>query len=87
MSYEVVITRDAAKSLARIERRQRARIEAVIGSLAEQPRPVGCTKLAGTESGYRVRVGDYRVVYTVDDDRVQVTVVKIGHRRSVYQEL
>jgi mRNA interferase RelE/StbE len=51
--------------------------------LAEDPRPPGCTKLSGREA-YRVRQGDYRIVYTVEDDALVVEVVKVGHRRDLY---
>lgn len=62
-----------------------ARIAATIDALAGDPRPSGCRKLAGTDRLYRVRVGDYRVVYEIHDDRLLVLVIKLGHRREVYR--
>ena len=53
--------------------------------LANDPRPPGCDKLAGVENLYRIRVGDYRVVYQIRDEMLLVLVVKIGHRREVYR--
>jgi mRNA interferase RelE/StbE len=55
-----------------------------IGLLAEDPRPAGCEKLTSQER-YRVRAGDYRIVYSIDDDVLTVRVVKVGHRREVYR--
>jgi mRNA interferase RelE/StbE len=62
----------------------RDRIHAVIDGLATEPRPVGVVKLAG-RADYRVRVGEYRVVYAVDDAERLVIVARIGHRREVYR--
>ena len=53
--------------------------------LASDPRPVGCRKMAGSENRWRLRVGDYRVVYEIDDTAEQVLVVTVGHRREVYR--
>jgi mRNA interferase RelE/StbE len=71
------------EAVAQKGRRQRlvARIEA----LGNNPRPSGCEKLAGYAGGYRVRQGDYRMVYTVDDAERLIVIVKIGHRREVYR--
>ncbi len=57
----------------------------VIESLARDPRPPGCKALVGEPGAYRIRAGDWRVVYTVDDDAILVVVVKLGHRREVYR--
>lgn len=62
-----------------------ARIAEAIDALASDPRPSGCRKLVGTDRVYRVRVGDYRVVCEVCDDRLLVLVIKLGHRREVYR--
>jgi mRNA interferase RelE/StbE len=58
-----------------------------INSLAEEPRPAGAVKLTGSENLYRVRVGDYRVIYAVENDFLLVLVVEIGHRREIYRKL
>ena len=59
-------------------------VQLAIDALAANPRPVGCVKLAGRDD-YRIRVGDYRVVYAVDDDERLVLVARIAHRREVYR--
>jgi len=83
--YSVFIKPSAAKELDAVtNRRDRARLVAKVRSLGENPRPPGCQKLSGSEK-YRVRVGDYRVVYSIEDDRSRVLVVKVGHRRDVYR--
>ena len=56
----------------------------MVESLQTEPRPVGYTKLSGSNHTYRVRVGTYRVVYEIEDDRLLVLVIKIGHRKDVY---
>jgi len=61
------------------------KIAAVIMSLSIEPRPYGSKKLTGTVSSYRVRVGDYRVIYEIYDREIVVTVIKISHRRDVYR--
>lgn len=83
--YEINIKPSAAKELERIgTKKDRARIIAAIHALAKDPRPSGCTKLSGAD-GYRIRVGAYRVIYTIQDNRLIITVIKIGHRRDVYR--
>jgi mRNA interferase RelE/StbE len=83
--YEVQIARRAVKTLSALPRRDQQRIRAAIDLLAEDPRPPSCTKLAGEARTYRVRTGDYRIVYDILDDRLTVQVVRIGHRRDVYR--
>ncbi|HUF33956.1 MAG TPA: type II toxin-antitoxin system RelE/ParE family toxin [Acidimicrobiales bacterium] len=83
--YEVHIARRAVKSLARLPRREQQRIRAAIDLLADEPRPPGCVALKGEERAYRVRVGDYRIIYEVHDRRLVVLVVSVGHRRDVYR--
>ena len=85
MAYRIEIKRSAEKEIEDIaDRRTRAKIIERIGALAENPRPAGSEKLSGAES-YRIRQGDYRIVYTVEDQRLVVQVVKVGHRRDVYR--
>ena len=83
--YEVRLARRAARSLAGLQRRDQQRIRAALDLLAETPRPPGCVALRGEDSVYRVRVGDYRIVYEVLDDLLLVHVVRVGHRRDVYR--
>ena len=82
--YKIEIKRSAQKEIRKLTRKKdRQRIIARIAALAEEPRPPGCQKLSGQEA-YRVRQGVYRIVYTISDDVLTVTVVKVGHRRDVY---
>ena len=83
--YRVEIARGAVKSLAGLPRKEQHRIRAAIDLLAEEPRPPNCVALAGEESVYRVRVGDYRILYEVVDARLIVHVIRIGHRRDIYR--
>jgi mRNA interferase RelE/StbE len=71
--------------LAALPRREQQRIRAAVDLLADNPRPPACVALAGEARTYRVRVGDYRIVYEVLDDRLIVQVVCIGRRRDVYR--
>ena len=84
-TYEVRLLVTARRQLLRISGRIRSRVAAAIGALAADPRPSGCMKLAGNTNYYRIRVGDYRVLYEVRDRDVLVLVIKIGHRREVYR--
>lgn len=81
--YTVEIARRAFKSIATLPRREQQRVRAAIDLLGDEPRPPGCVALAGEESVYRVRVGDYRVLYEVFDARLVIHVVRVGHRRDV----
>ena len=84
-SYKVFIKRSAAKELESVgSKKDRRRLVAKIRSLAVDPRPPGCQKLSGAEK-YRVRQGTYRIVYSVEDDRLVVMVVRVAHRGEVYR--
>ncbi len=84
MTYQVQVARRAVKSLAGLPRKEQQRIRAAIDLLADTPRPPGCVAMVGESSAYRVRVGDYRIVYEVHDRMLRIQVVRIGRRRSVY---
>ncbi len=83
-SYSLEIKRSAAKELAQVPPRDRRRVVARIQALANDPRPAGAEKLSGQER-YRVRQGDYRILYEIEDQILRIMVVKIGHRREVYR--
>lgn len=85
MSYHLDLSRRAAKALDNLDKPQRRRVLAVIDRLAEDPRPPGCTKLSDRDDEWRVRAGDYRVVYEIHDDRLLVLVVDVGHRSKIYR--
>ena len=82
--YSIEIKQSAAREIEVVPLRERRQIVARIGRLADEPRPRGCEKLAGGER-YRVRQGDYRIVYSIEDALLVVWVVKVGHRRDVYR--
>lgn len=83
MIYEVLILRRAQKELAGLPKGDYDRLRDAVAAFGENPRPAGCKKLVGRE-GWRIRSGDYRVIYEIDDVRRKVTVLHIGHRRDVY---
>ena len=83
-NYDLLIKRPAAKELEAVPLKDRRRIVNRIQALANEPRAPGAEKLSGDEK-YRVRQGDYRVLYEIDDASRSVTVVKIGHRSDVYR--
>jgi mRNA interferase RelE/StbE len=85
VTYAVEFHAPAAKELAKLDTQLRLRITGVIELLSVDPRPPGAVMLRGGEHGrWRVRVGDYRVVYAVDDGQLVVLVLRIAHRREVY---
>ena len=84
-SYSIEIKRSAAKELAALPTKDRLRIIARIHELAADPRPAGCEKLSAQER-YRVRQGDYRILYEIHDGVLIVIVVKVGHRGEVYRK-
>lgn len=85
MVYQIELTRSVRQSLKSLPRSILKRIDAKILSLAENPRPQDAKMLRGKQGLFRVRVGNYRIVYRVEDDRFIVLVVRIGHRREVYR--
>ncbi len=82
--YDVFIKPSAGKELEDLPRKDRIRVSRKIQELAAAPRPHRCEKLSAHEK-YRIRQGNYRVVYSIDDDKRTVLVVKIGHRKEVYR--
>jgi mRNA interferase RelE/StbE len=82
--YQIELRPAALRALRKLDPQVRRRIQGVIALLAEDPRPPNAKKLKGREA-FRVRVGNYRVIYTVDDGILLVVVVTLGHRRDVYE--
>ena len=84
--YRLLIKSSAAKEIEALDQKKdRQRIVKRIAVLASEPRPTGCEKLAGAEGRYRIRQGQFRIVYAVDDATQTVEVIKMGHRREVYR--
>ena len=84
-SYDVALTSSAEKELKKLSGQLVARLVPRLENLASNPRPSGCKKLRGGDDEWRIRVGDYRVVYTIDDQKLRVEVTRIRHRSEVYQ--
>lgn len=82
--HEVRLHPEAARAFRRLRGAVRERIESAIDALAADPRPRGAAKLVGRDD-FRIRVGDYRIVYAVDDEQQLVLVARIAHRREVYR--
>lgn len=83
-SYKLLIKPSAAKELETLPKQDRRRIVAKITALSPDPRPPGCEKLSGNDQ-YRLRQGNYRILYEIRDLELVVVVVKVGHRRDVYR--
>jgi mRNA interferase RelE/StbE len=83
--YRVFLLRAAERDLRRLPVRLHDRIINAIQELADQPRPSGCRKLSGSDHDWRIRVGDYRIVYEIDDAALEVRVNRVRHRREVYR--
>jgi mRNA interferase RelE/StbE len=83
-SYDLVVKRSAERELRALPKQDLRRVTKRLQDLSHNPRQAGCEKLSGHEQ-YRIRQGDYRIVYAIDDATHVVTLVKIGHRREVYR--
>ena len=83
--YEVYLEAAAERDLRRLPPETFHRILPGIRALAEDPRPPGCRKLTGSENDWRIRIGDYRVIYEIDDAEEAVRVFRVRHRREVYR--
>ena len=83
--YEIEILPAARRQIKKLPSPAQAQILDRIEDLRFDPRPSGVAKLAGEEGLYRVRSGDYRILYTIDDDQVVIFIVRVGHRREVYR--
>jgi mRNA interferase RelE/StbE len=85
MSYHVVLTATARKERKRLAAGTQQRIDAALKNLIETARPPGATKLTGETNDWRIRVGDYRILYEIDDQASIITVWRIAHRREAYR--
>ncbi|HEV7185719.1 MAG: type II toxin-antitoxin system RelE/ParE family toxin [Actinomycetales bacterium] len=85
MTYLIDFTTAAARQVRKLPRPARERVLQLVERLAEDPRPHGARKLVGEETAWRIRAGDYRIIYDVYDDELTITVVRAGHRRDVYE--
>lgn len=86
VSYRVIVSKEALKEIESLgQRADRSRIMARIRKLADNPRPQGSTKLKGPFERYRLRQGDYRILYEIRDEILIVTIVHVGHRKDIYR--
>jgi mRNA interferase RelE/StbE len=84
MNYQIEFTKQASKQLLGLPFNDQERIGAKIDNLIFNPRLSNATKLVGEEDLYRIRVGDYRIIYSIQDQKLLILIVKIGHRKNVY---
>jgi mRNA interferase RelE/StbE len=85
VSYRIDVALGAQRQLRKLDPQARRRIQAAIELLAEEPRPPAAKMLVNSDGAWRVRVGDYRVIYDIEDDRLVVLVLAAGHRREIYR--
>ena len=85
MTYRVALAPAAARQLRKFDPQVRRRVQAAIELLATEPRPPAATRLVGGAGEWRVRTGDHRIVYEIEEERLLVLVLSAGHRREIYQ--
>lgn len=84
-SYRIEWQRSAVKEFEKLPKKEKASLIDKILSLADNPRPINSVKIVGSENTFRIRQGDFRVVYQIEDDVLVILIVKVGHRREVYK--
>ncbi|MDX2255413.1 MAG: type II toxin-antitoxin system RelE/ParE family toxin [Pseudanabaenaceae cyanobacterium bins.39] len=84
MNYSITVKKTVSKTLANLQNEDYQRVRDVIRGLAENPRPSGCLKLTGRDA-WRVRIGNYRVIYEINDIEKKIIVIDLGHRRDIYR--
>ena len=82
--YEISVKKSAIKELENIPKKELQKLVKKIQALSEEPRPQGSQKLSRKEQ-YRIRQGDYRAIYSIDDDNLNVSIIKVGHRKEIYR--
>ncbi|MEO8561570.1 MAG: type II toxin-antitoxin system RelE/ParE family toxin [bacterium] len=85
MAYRLTIDPATVRELKKLDPKIRQTVASAINALANDPRPDGVRKLSGSKDSYRIRAGDYRILYRIADHELLVLVVKVGHRRDVYR--
>ena len=83
--YRIDVSATAERQLRKLEPEARARIVDAIKNLASNPRPRGSRKLRGYEDVFRIRTGVFRIIYSIEDDRLLIIILKVGHRREIYR--
>ncbi len=85
MPYRVEVKKSAVKEIAALPKRDQRRVVRAIDALSDEPRPEGVRKLTGAEDAYRIRVGDYRIIYQIVDEVLTVLVIRVAHRKDAYR--
>ncbi|CAF23714.1 type II toxin-antitoxin system RelE family toxin [Candidatus Protochlamydia amoebophila] len=85
MKYELFVNPRVEKALSKIDKHMALKIRNNIRSLAANPRPLGVKKIKGNDNAYRIRVGDYRIIYEIYDSKILILIVNVGHRKEVYE--
>lgn len=86
MSYVIVVSKATQKQIDDLPQEIQERVDEKIRSLADEPRPNGAAKLKGSKNEYRIRIGDYRVRYEIDDDKQTIQILQCKHRKDVYRK-
>jgi mRNA interferase RelE/StbE len=84
-TYQIEWKRSAIKELEKLPRPMISKIVSAVGNLSSNPYPQGVRKLVGSEDTYRIRIGDYRVLYNIIDNRLIIEIIRVGHRKDVYK--
>jgi mRNA interferase RelE/StbE len=87
MQYEILINQGAKRQLKKLSAQVLEQLGSAIDKLGQDPRPSGVKKLKGASNFYRVRSGDYRIIYQIQDQQLIVLIVSVGHRQEIYKEL
>ncbi len=85
MTYRITLAPAAARQLRKFDPQVRRRIQAALELLSSNPRPPAATQLVGGAGEWRIRTGDYRIVYEIEDEQLLVLVLRMGHRREIYE--
>ena len=85
VAYTIIVIRPAQKEIRTLDQTVRSRILQALHSLADNPRPSGCRKLVGAQNRWRLRIGDYRVIYEIDDTDRGVNIIAVRHRGKAYE--
>jgi len=87
MSYSIIVTNPARKQLLKLPTGVQKRIQEAIDVLEVTPRPYGIESIKGLSDTYRIRVGDYRIIYAIHDEELLILIIRVAHRREVYRKL
>lgn len=86
-NYKIEISKTAERQFTKLGEKDQLRIARVINQLAVDPHPQGCRKLTGYKDVFRIRVGNYRIIYSVEKKRLIIIILKIGHRKDIYRQV